>query len=163
MVVVAAVVDVVVALSEFRIELTEDILGGGRGCLGGSRAGEYDSCRVKVGGTRAMLTFLAGEEGAVEGERMGVAGVFGSGSREAISTSSRSRSWSSSAGSDVVVEAAGALTATGAEVLCVVLVMDLERTNSSTSEGRARNRGCRPSIDLQLASVACRLSRPVAV
>lgn len=132
-------------------------MGGVTKCLGFCLAGGVDSCKAMVG-TRcwigAGVEGVAGEgEDGVEcvecGGRIGVDGVSGRGSWEAIWTS---RSRSSSAGNlgGDVVEAApvfprlSPLTIVGVgSAACL-----LERTSSSTSDGRAFNLGRRPSIDL---------------
>lgn len=138
----------------------------GGACLGDSLAGGVDSCRVMAGsrerrrGVEGIGVGVEGEGGG-EGEEdvyggvRGVVGVCGSGRLEAIWTS-----WSSSAGSGDVVEAAAVsptpiptpslssglspLTASRAAASLIELVC--ECTNSSTSDGRALSLGRRPSI-----------------
>lgn len=139
--------------------LTGGMLGGVTECFGICLAGGVDSCRAMVG-TRCIGAGVEGV-GGVEGEgedgvgcvecggRIGVDGVSGRGSWEAIWTS---RSVSSSAGncSGDVVEAAAAfprlslLTVAGVGPAASLL----ERTRSSTSDGRALSLGRRPSIGL---------------
>jgi hypothetical protein len=136
-------------------------MGGVARCFGFCLAGGVDSCRAMVGTRRmgAGVEGLRGEcewEGEGEGEdgvdrggRIGVDGVSGSGSWEAIWTS-RSRSSSAGNCSGDVVEAAAVfprlstLTVAGVETAASLL----ERTRSSTSDGRAFNLGRKPSIDL---------------
>lgn len=132
-------------------------MGGVTKCLGVCLAGGVDSCRAIVGTRCVGAVVVLGVEGEGEdgvecvecGDRVGVDGVSGRGSWEAIWTS---RSWSSSAGSCCsgdVVEAAAAIprlsTLTVAGVGTTASL--LERTRSSTSDGRAFSLGRRPSID----------------
>lgn len=136
--------------------LTGGMLGGVTECFGFSLAGGVDSCRAMVGTRRigAGVEAVEGEgEDGVEcvgcGGRIGVDGVSGRGSWEAIWTS-WSRSSSAGNCSGDVVEAAAVfprlspLTAAGVGPAASLL----ERTKSSTSDGRAFNLGRRPSIDL---------------
>ena len=135
------------------------MLGGETECLGFCLAGGVDSCRAMVG-TRCIGAGVEGV-GGVEGEgedgvdcvecggRIGVDGVSGRGSWEAI-WASRSRSSSAGNCSGDVVEGAAVfprlslLTVAGVGPAASLL----ERTKSSTSDGRAFNLGRRPSIDL---------------
>lgn len=138
-------------------------MGGVTKCLGLCLAGGVDSCSAMVG-TRCMV---AGVEGvAVEGEdgvecvecggRIGVDGVSGRGSWEAIWTS-RSRSSSAGNCSGDVVETARVLPRLSPLTVAGVgpAASLLERTSSSTSDGRAFNLGRRPSIDLVAVKQAC--------
>lgn len=138
-------------------------MGGWTECLGFCLAGGVDSCRAMVG-TRCIgagVEGVAGEgEDGVEcvecGGRIGVDGVSGRGSWEAIWTS-RSRSSSAGNCSGDVVEAAAVfprlspLTEAGVESAAPLL----ERTRSSTSDGRALSLGRRPSIDLVAVKQTC--------
>lgn len=143
--------------------LTGGILGGVTECLGFCLAGGVDSCRAMVG-TRRRGAGVEGVEGEGEdgvecvecGGRIGVDGVSGRGSWEAIWTS-RSRSSSAGNCSGDVVEAAAVfprlspLTAAGVGSAASLL----ERTRSSTRDGRALSLGRRPSIDLVAVKQTC--------
>lgn len=149
-------------------------MGGVTKCLGFCLAGGVDSCRAMVG-TRCIGAGVEGVEGAEgEGEdgvecvecggRIGVDGVSGRGSWEAIWTS-RSRSSSAGNCSGDVVEAAAVfprlstLTVAGVGTAASLL----ERNSSSTSDGRAFNLGRRPSIDLVAVKQACCSPSPIDV
>lgn len=140
------------------------MLGGVTECLGCCLAGGVDSCSAMVG-TRCIGAGVEGEDG-VEcvgcGGRIGVDGVSGRGSWEAIWTS---RSRSSSAGNcsgDVVEDAAvfprlSPLTEAGVGRAASLL----ERTSSSTSDGRAFNLGRKPSIALVAVKQTCCCPSPI--
>lgn len=141
-------------------------MGGVTECLGFCLAGGVDSCRAIVG-TRRIGAGVEGEgEDGVEwvgcGGRIGVDGVSGRGSWEAIWTS-RSRSSSAGNCSGDVVEAAAVfprlslLTEAGVGPAASLL----ERTRSSTSDGRALSLGRRPSIDLVAVKQACCSPSPI--
>lgn len=125
-----------------------------------------DSCRAIVG-TRCIGAGVEGEDGVEcvdRGGRIGVDGVSGRGSWEAIWTS-WSRSRSSSAGKcsgDVDEDAAvlprlSPLTVAGVGLAAALL----ERTRSSTSDGRAFNLGRRPSIGLVSVKQTCCSPSPI--